>query len=126
MTSSHSHCACARSGSTQRAIGSTLCPSDTADHRSQKGPKMSARSWDIYTDHQSTDDQCGPSSATCQCLVPVPINATYQCPSELPFSVTHQCQSVPPINANQCHLSVPYISAMYQCCHSVPSSDAYQ
>ncbi|CAI9547280.1 unnamed protein product, partial [Staurois parvus] len=87
--------------------------------------------WDIYTDHQGTDDQCAlmisvapavPAvnvhqchiNATYQCL-PVHINATYQCPSELPFSVTHQCQSVPPISAaNQCHLLVP-VSAAYQC-----------
>ncbi|CAI9562811.1 unnamed protein product, partial [Staurois parvus] len=96
----------------------------------------------MYTDHQSTDDQCAlmicvapaapPVSVhqgqlsvlihvTCQCpSVPYfsanqcHINATYQCPSELPFSVTHQCQSVPPINASQCHLSVP-VSAAYQC-----------
>ncbi|CAI9610454.1 unnamed protein product, partial [Staurois parvus] len=93
--------------------------------------------WDMYTDHQGTDDQCAlmisvapavpPVSvrqcssvprasahqchinATYQCL-PVHINATYQCPSELPFSVTHQCQSVPPINAYQCCQSVPPIS----------------
>ncbi|CAI9614149.1 unnamed protein product [Staurois parvus] len=84
---------------------------------------------DMYTGHQGTDDQCSPSSATCQCPsvpcvsakqchVPVPISATsmpyisaYQCtsmphisaPSEQPFSVTHQCcQSVPPISASQC------------------------
>ncbi|CAI9614182.1 unnamed protein product, partial [Staurois parvus] len=65
------------------------------------------------------DDQCSPSSATCQCLsvpalsahpcyLPVPINATYQCPSELP-----------PISASQGHLSVPYIGAAFQCL-SVP------
>ncbi|CAI9574867.1 unnamed protein product, partial [Staurois parvus] len=60
----------------------------------------------LITDHQGTDDQCSPSSATCQypsvprasahqCHILVHINATYQCPSELPFSVTHQChQSV--------------------------------
>ncbi|CAI9563070.1 unnamed protein product, partial [Staurois parvus] len=98
--------------------------------------------WDMYTDHQSTDHQCAlmisvaPAvppvsvyqcqlsvliSATFQCL-PVHINATYQCPSELPFSVTHQCQSVPPINANQCHLSVLPISAAYQYRLSVPVS----
>ncbi|CAI9570193.1 unnamed protein product [Staurois parvus] len=108
---------------------------------------MSAQSYDqlcpiradhMYTDHQSTDDQCtlmisvAPavppvslhqcqrSSVPHQCHIqyqclPVHINATYQCPSELPFSVTHQCQSVPPINANQCHLSVLPISATYQC-----------
>ncbi|CAI9573865.1 unnamed protein product, partial [Staurois parvus] len=94
--------------------------------------------WDMYTDHQCTDNQCAlmisvaPAvppvsvhqcqlsvliSATCQCPInatyqclPVHINATYQCPSELPFCVTHQCQSVPPINANQCHLTVLPIS----------------
>ncbi|CAI9535404.1 unnamed protein product, partial [Staurois parvus] len=99
----------------------------------------------MYTDHQSTDDQCAlmicvapavpPVSvhqchlsvlihATYQCL-PVHITATYQCPSELPFSVTHQCQSVPPINASQCHLSVLPISATYQC-QSVPPISASQ
>ncbi|CAI9574678.1 unnamed protein product, partial [Staurois parvus] len=69
--------------------------------------------WDMYTDHQGSDYQCSPSSATCQCsLVPCAsahqcnINATYQCPSELPFSATYQCQSVPPISAAyQCRLS---------------------
>ncbi|CAI9623182.1 unnamed protein product [Staurois parvus] len=71
----------------------------------------------MYTDHQSTDDQCvlmisvAPAVPLCQCpsvpavsahqcqchinatyqCLPVDINATYQCPSELPFSVTHQC-----------------------------------
>ncbi|CAI9533239.1 unnamed protein product, partial [Staurois parvus] len=92
--------------------------------------------WDIYIDHQSTDDQCAliisvapavPPVSVHQCqlsvlisasahqchinvCLPVHINATYQCPSELPFSVTHQCQSVPCIGANQCHLSVLPIS----------------
>ncbi|CAI9548351.1 unnamed protein product, partial [Staurois parvus] len=112
--------------------------------------------WDMYTDHQGTDDQCTlmiivapavPPVSVHQCLVsvfisasahqchinatyqciPLHINATYQCPSELPFSVTHQCHlSVPPLSASQCHLSVPPISAMYQCCLSVPISDACQ
>ncbi|CAI9602824.1 unnamed protein product, partial [Staurois parvus] len=98
--------------------------------------------WDMYTDHQSTDDQCALTisvapavprasahqchiNATYQCL-PVHINTTYHCPFELPFSVTHQCQSVPPINANQCHLSVLSIRATYQCRLSVPASAAYQ
>ncbi|CAI9603863.1 unnamed protein product, partial [Staurois parvus] len=94
--------------------------------------------WDMYTDHQGTDDQCAlmisvapavppvkahqcqlsvPISAKCQCIsvphqcrIPVHINATYQCPSELPFSVI--------ISASQCHLSMP-ISATYHCCQSV-------
>ncbi|CAI9622655.1 unnamed protein product, partial [Staurois parvus] len=104
----------------------------------RKEPKICVQSqlitWDRYTDHQGTDDQCAlmisvaPEVAAVsaeQCQLPVPISATsmphiipnsaHQCPSELPFSVTHQCQSVPPINVNQCHLSVLPISATYQC-----------
>ncbi|CAI9540978.1 unnamed protein product, partial [Staurois parvus] len=95
----------------------------------------------MYTDHQGPDDQCSPSSATCQCpsvlcvrahqchinvtyqCLPVHINATCQCPSELPFSVTHQCQSVPPISASQCCLSVPPNSAS-PCRISVPCISA--
>ncbi|CAI9555716.1 unnamed protein product, partial [Staurois parvus] len=89
--------------------------------------------WDVYTDHQGTDDQCAlmisvapavpavsvhqcHNNATYQCL-PVHINATYQCPSELP--------SVSPISASQCHLSMA-ISATYQCCQSVPPISASQ
>ncbi|CAI9571336.1 unnamed protein product, partial [Staurois parvus] len=109
--------------------------------------------WDMYTDHQSTDDQCAlvicvapavPPVSVHKCQLSVPIhatcqwpsvphfsahqchiNATYQCPSELPFSVTHQFQSVPPIKASQCHLSVLPISAAYQC-QSVPPISASQ
>ncbi|CAI9594767.1 unnamed protein product, partial [Staurois parvus] len=60
--------------------------------------------WDMYTDHQSTDDQC----ALMICVAPaVP-----------PVSV-HQCQlsvlSMPPASAHQCHISVPH-----QCHISVP------
>ncbi|CAI9590884.1 unnamed protein product [Staurois parvus] len=82
----------------------------------------------MYTDHQGTDDQCSPSSATCQCPsvprasahqchISVHINATYQCPSELPFSVTHQ---LPPNSASQCRLSVPCTSAAFQCPSVMP------
>ncbi|CAI9568015.1 unnamed protein product, partial [Staurois parvus] len=145
-------------------IAGALCPSDTADHgksrRCRLGHVISCVqsqliTWDMYTDHQGTDDQCAlmisvaPEvplvsvhqcqesvlisasahqchiNATYQCL-PVHINATYQCPSELPFNVTHQCQSVPPINANQYHLSVLPISAIYQCQSVLHISAAYQ
>ncbi|CAI9582895.1 unnamed protein product, partial [Staurois parvus] len=46
---------------------------------------------------------------------------------ELPVSAIYQCcQSVPPISARQCRLSVP-VSAAYKCHLSVlPISDAYQ
>ncbi|CAI9586534.1 unnamed protein product, partial [Staurois parvus] len=50
--------------------------------------------WDIYTDHQGTDDQCAH-----QCS---PINASCQCPS-----VPHQCHLSVPTSAHQCHISVP-------------------
>ncbi|CAI9549882.1 unnamed protein product, partial [Staurois parvus] len=87
----------------------------------------------MYTEHQGTDVQCSPISATCQCpsmlpvsahqchlpvphqchisVLPVHINATYRCPSDLPISA-----------ANQCHHSVP-VGAAYQC-PSVPSISA--
>ncbi|CAI9568006.1 unnamed protein product, partial [Staurois parvus] len=47
-------------------------------------------SWDMYTDHQGTDDQCAlmisvapavPPVSVHQCQLSVLINATYQCPS---------------------------------------------
>ncbi|CAI9605835.1 unnamed protein product, partial [Staurois parvus] len=83
------------------------------------------------------DDQCSPSSATCQCpsmppisayeytsmqhisahlsCLPVsPISASQCHLSVLPISSTYQCQSVPPISASHWHLSVP-VSAAYQC-----------
>ncbi|CAI9571149.1 unnamed protein product, partial [Staurois parvus] len=72
--------------------------------------------WDMYTDHQSSDDQCAlmicvapaaPPVSVHQCQLSVLIHATFQCPSELPFSVTHQCQSVPLINASQCPSVLP-------------------
>ncbi|CAI9577596.1 unnamed protein product, partial [Staurois parvus] len=95
---------------------------------------------DIYTGHQSTDDQCAlmisvapavPPVSVHQCLLSVLISASCQCPSTiLPISA-YQCTSmphisahlscfqcnpsVPPINVNQCHLSVLPIIATYQC-----------
>ncbi|CAI9598391.1 unnamed protein product, partial [Staurois parvus] len=107
-------------------IAGPLCPSDTADHGESRRCRLchviscvqsQLITWDMYTDHQCTDDQCAlmisvapevplVSAHQCQChinathkCIPVHINATYQCPSELPFNVTHQCQSVLPISA---------------------------
>ncbi|CAI9602587.1 unnamed protein product, partial [Staurois parvus] len=66
--------------------------------------------WDMYTDHQSTDDQCAlmisvapavqPVSVH-QCHVSVLIHATCQCPS-----VPHQCHISVPTSAHECHISV--------------------
>ncbi|CAI9543263.1 unnamed protein product, partial [Staurois parvus] len=66
--------------------------------------------WDIYTDHQGTDDQCArmisvapavPPVSVHQCQMSVLINATCQCPS-----VPHQCNISVPTSAHQCHISV--------------------
>ncbi|CAI9577569.1 unnamed protein product, partial [Staurois parvus] len=58
----------------------------------------------LITDHQSTDDQCSPSSATCQCPVP----CASQCHLSVPcISAAFQCPSVMPVNAHHCHLPVP-------------------
>ncbi|CAI9604265.1 unnamed protein product, partial [Staurois parvus] len=48
----------------------------------------------LITEHQGTDDQCSPSSATCQC------------PS-VPHASAHQCHISVHTSAHQCHISVP-------------------
>ncbi|CAI9577258.1 unnamed protein product, partial [Staurois parvus] len=99
--------------------------------------------WDMYTDHQGTDDQCAlmisvapevppvsahqyhvPISATCQCPS-VPHISAYQCTSMPHISAHLSCLSMSPISASQCHLSMP-ISATYQCCQSVLPISASQ
>ncbi|CAI9559539.1 unnamed protein product, partial [Staurois parvus] len=95
----------------------------------------------MYTDHQSTVDQCAlmisvaravPPVSAHQCHVPVPISATsmphisaYQCTSMPHISAHLSCLSVARISASQCHLSMP-ISATYQSCPSVPPISASQ
>ncbi|CAI9540163.1 unnamed protein product, partial [Staurois parvus] len=127
--SSHSHRACAAQGARSVAIGGALCPSDTVDRRSQKEPKMSARSCDQlcpitadHSDHHGTDDQCNPRRATCQCLVSVPRASAYQYHVSVPTSAHQCCLSVPcisaafqypsvmPVYSHQCHLPVQPIS----------------
>ncbi|CAI9572997.1 unnamed protein product, partial [Staurois parvus] len=84
-------------------ITGALCPSDTADHGKSRrcwlGHVISCVqsqliTWDMYTDHQGTDDQCA-----------------------LMISVAPE---VPPVSTHQCHVPVPRISATYQCHISVP------
>ncbi|CAI9546894.1 unnamed protein product, partial [Staurois parvus] len=56
--------------------------------------------WDMYTDHQSTDDQC----ALMICVAPAaPPVSVHQCQLLVLISATCQCPSVP----HQCHISVP-------------------
>ncbi|CAI9591823.1 unnamed protein product [Staurois parvus] len=62
----------------------------------------------MYTDHQGTDDQCSPSSATCQCQCQLSVLiSAYQCTSMPHISAHLSCLSVLPISASQCHLSMP-------------------
>ncbi|CAI9614055.1 unnamed protein product [Staurois parvus] len=63
----------------------------------------------MYTDHQSTDDQCAlmicvapaaPPVSVHQCQLSVLIHATCQCPSVPHFSAHLSCLSVSPISAS--------------------------
>ncbi|CAI9583835.1 unnamed protein product, partial [Staurois parvus] len=69
--------------------------------------------WDMYTDHQGTDDQCALMISVAPAVLPVKV---HQCQLSVPISATCQCLSVP----HQCHISVP-ISAT-----SMPHISAYQ
>ncbi|CAI9588132.1 unnamed protein product, partial [Staurois parvus] len=80
----------------------------------------------MYTDHQSTGDQCAlmicvapavPPVSVHQCQLSVLIHATCQCTSMPHISAHLSCLSVSPTSASQCDLSMP-VSATYQCCQS--------
>ncbi|CAI9543291.1 unnamed protein product, partial [Staurois parvus] len=87
----------------------------------------------MYTDHQSTDDQCAlmisvapavPPVSVHQCQLSVLISASCQWPS-----VPHQCHISVPTSAHQCHISacpseLPF-SVTHQC-QSVPPINANQ
>ncbi|CAI9573748.1 unnamed protein product, partial [Staurois parvus] len=67
--------------------------------------------WDMYTDHQGTDNQC----ALMISLAPeVPPVSVHQCQLSVLNSATCQCPSVPHISAYQC-TSMPHISAHLSC-----------
>ncbi|CAI9616190.1 unnamed protein product, partial [Staurois parvus] len=79
--------------------------------------------WDMYTDHQGTDDQCALMISVAPAVLPVSV---HQCLMPVPHINAHLiCLSVSPISASQCHLSVLPISATYQC-QSVPPISASQ
>ncbi|CAI9538973.1 unnamed protein product, partial [Staurois parvus] len=70
-----------------------------------------------------------------QCCLSVPVSVSYQShQSVLPISASqcpYQCPSVPSNSYNQCRLSVPvsatyHYHILYECCLSVPISDACQ
>ncbi|CAI9538895.1 unnamed protein product [Staurois parvus] len=57
--------------------------------------------WDMYTDHQSTNDQCALMISVAPEVPPVSAHQC-QCPS-----VPHQCHISVHTSAHQCHISVP-------------------
>ncbi|CAI9567595.1 unnamed protein product, partial [Staurois parvus] len=87
--------------------------------RCRLGHVISCVQSQLITDHQGTDDQCGPRSATCQCSS-VPISA-----KSMPNISAYQCTSMPHISAHLSSLSMSPISATYQC-QSVPPNSASQ
>ncbi|CAI9590796.1 unnamed protein product, partial [Staurois parvus] len=107
------------------------CVSRITDHGKSRGCRLGhviscvqsqLIKWNMYTDHQGTDDHCAlmisvapavPPVSVHQCLVSVPISVTsmphisaYQCTSIPHISAHLSCLSVSPISASQCHLSM--------------------
>ncbi|CAI9565830.1 unnamed protein product [Staurois parvus] len=58
--------------------------------------------WDMYTDHQGTDDQCALMISVAPAVPPVKV---HQCQLSVP--VPHQCYISVHTSAHQCHISVP-------------------
>ncbi|CAI9619202.1 unnamed protein product, partial [Staurois parvus] len=118
------------------SLGHSESPINRKSQRCQLGHVISLVqsqliAWDMYTGHQGTDDQCSPSSATCQCPL-MPAISAHQCPLPVPISATsmshisaYRCTSMPHISAHLSCLSVSPISATYQC-PSVPPISAHQ
>ncbi|CAI9591902.1 unnamed protein product, partial [Staurois parvus] len=85
--------------------------------------------WDIYTDHQGTDDQCALMISVAPAVPPVSV---HQCPrvsaTSMPHISAYQCTSMPHISAHLSCLSVsvPPIKAAYQCHVSLLPFSAHQ
>ncbi|CAI9567742.1 unnamed protein product, partial [Staurois parvus] len=74
--------------------------------------------WDMYTDHQGTDDQCALMISVAPAVPPVSV---HQCLMSVLISASCQCPSVPHISAYQC-TSMPHISAHLSCLSVSPIS----
>ncbi|CAI9558229.1 unnamed protein product [Staurois parvus] len=68
----------------------------------------------MYTDHQSTDEQCALMISVAPVVPPVSVHQCSSVPREVPISAT----SMPHISAFQC-ISIPHISAHLSCLFSV-------
>ncbi|CAI9575902.1 unnamed protein product, partial [Staurois parvus] len=77
--------------------------------------------WDMYTDHQGTDDQCA-----------LMISVAQKCQLSVSISASSQCSSVPRASAYQCHINATYqcipvhINATYQCPSELPFNVTHQ
>ncbi|CAI9596200.1 unnamed protein product, partial [Staurois parvus] len=60
--------------------------------------------WDMYTDHQGTDDQCALMISVAPAVPPVSV---HQCQLSVFINATCQCHISVPTSAHQCHKSVP-------------------
>ncbi|CAI9597586.1 unnamed protein product, partial [Staurois parvus] len=85
--------------------------------------------WDMYTGHQGTDDQCALMISVAPAVPPVSV---HQCLVSVLISASCQCPSVPHISAYQCHINATYqclpvhINATYQCPSELPFSVTHQ
>ncbi|CAI9558960.1 unnamed protein product, partial [Staurois parvus] len=79
----------------------------------------------MYTDHQSTDNQCSPSSATCQCPSMPPASATSMPPASayrsVPSSATRKFRppvpsSAPTSSAHLCPADHPPVPSRSPTC----------
>ncbi|CAI9621447.1 unnamed protein product, partial [Staurois parvus] len=92
-------------------IAGPLCPrEETKRRRCRLGHVISCVqsqliTWDMYTDHQGTDDQCALMISVAPAVPPVSAHQC-QCPS-VPRASAHQCHISVHTSAHQCHISVP-------------------
>ncbi|CAI9583896.1 unnamed protein product, partial [Staurois parvus] len=82
--------------------------------------------WDMYTDHQSTDDQCALMICVASAAPPASVHQCQLCAHSCHLPVPISATSMPHISAHLTCLSVSPISAASQCRLSVPISDACQ
>ncbi|CAI9610556.1 unnamed protein product, partial [Staurois parvus] len=60
--------------------------------------------WDMYTDHQGTDDQCALMISVAPAVPPVSV---HQCFMSVPRASAYQCHILVHTCTHQCHISVP-------------------
>ncbi|CAI9610054.1 unnamed protein product [Staurois parvus] len=86
--------------------------------------------WNMYTDHQNTDDQCALMISVAPAVPPVSVRQCSSVPhasaTSMPHISVYECTTMPHISAHLSCLSVSPVSATYQCQSVPPISAAYQ